>query len=98
MLFPHGKKICSKKSRKLGSFVSLLCLWVLHLVTASFNLEAGHAAMVSVMKEEVTLVTLVKPQTEARRSQVRVLHQPVLTFGSYFGFILLAFRVYGFRV
>ncbi|KAM1346012.1 hypothetical protein FF1_035323 [Malus domestica] len=50
--------------------------------------------MVSAMKEEATLVTLVKPQTEARRSQVRVLHQPVLTFGSYFGFILLEIRRY----
>lgn len=60
----------------------------------SCSLEAGHAAMVNVMKEEATLVTLVKPQTEARRSQVRVLHHPVLTFGSYFGFILLEIRKY----
>lgn len=63
-----------------------------------FNLEAGHAAMFSVMEEEATLVTLVKPQTEARRSQVRVLHQPLTSTHTYlwklFRFILLEIRKY----
>ncbi|XP_048422295.1 uncharacterized protein LOC108867420 isoform X2 [Pyrus x bretschneideri] len=41
-----------------------------HLHSIDKLSKTCHAAMVSVMEEEATLVTLVKPQTEARRSQV----------------------------
>lgn len=58
-------------SVKASSPFSLFCIRILLGLWSPLICKQVMPAVVNVMKEEATLVTLVKPQFEARRSQVR---------------------------